>query len=225
MKIKDRIVELRRVPARDLLPNERNWRRHSAAQAEALRGVLAEIGFAGAALAYQTPEGLKLIDGHLRDQIASEVSADIPVLVTDLSEAEANEVLATFDPLGAMATADQQALDTLLREISSGSAAVQQLLDQMAQQAGLVPPTDPIAEWQGMPEFVSNDPCYRKVVVNFDTAEDVAAFFQLIGQEDSGKTKSIWYPAKARHDLESVRYAEDDAAADDEGAVSRDDAA
>jgi hypothetical protein len=45
MKIRDRIVELRRVPAGSLLPNPKNWRRHPKAQADALRGLLSEIGF------------------------------------------------------------------------------------------------------------------------------------------------------------------------------------
>ena len=62
MKIRDRIKELRRVPACDLIPNPRNWRTHGKAQAEALQGLLAEVGFAGAVLARETPEGLILID-------------------------------------------------------------------------------------------------------------------------------------------------------------------
>ena len=49
--IRDRIVELRRVAARELVPNPKNWRRHPARQAAALRGVLEEIGYADALLA------------------------------------------------------------------------------------------------------------------------------------------------------------------------------
>jgi len=66
MKIRDRVVELRRVPAGSLLPSPKNWRRHPKAQADALRGLLSEIGYADALLARETPEGLMLIDGHLR---------------------------------------------------------------------------------------------------------------------------------------------------------------
>jgi len=65
--IRDRIRELRRVHARDLLPNPKNWRRHPKAQAEALRDLLAEVGCADALLARELPDGrLMLIDGHLR---------------------------------------------------------------------------------------------------------------------------------------------------------------
>lgn len=68
--IRDRVVELRRVPASDLLPNPANWRRHPKAQREALQGVLEEVGFAGAVLARETSDGLMLIDGHLRAETA-----------------------------------------------------------------------------------------------------------------------------------------------------------
>jgi hypothetical protein len=41
--IKDRIVELRRVEARELVSNPRNWRRHPARKSAALRSVLEEV--------------------------------------------------------------------------------------------------------------------------------------------------------------------------------------
>jgi hypothetical protein len=37
IQIRDRIKEFRRVQAKDLVPNPKNWRRHPAAQVEALR--------------------------------------------------------------------------------------------------------------------------------------------------------------------------------------------
>jgi len=65
MKIRDRIKELRRVKASELLRNPRNWRTHPAAQARALRGLLNEIGYADALIARELPDGqLQLIDGH-----------------------------------------------------------------------------------------------------------------------------------------------------------------
>jgi hypothetical protein len=64
---RDRIKELRRVPARELVANPRNWRKHPAAQAQALRAVLEEVGYADVLLAREMPDGrLMLIDGHLR---------------------------------------------------------------------------------------------------------------------------------------------------------------
>ena len=67
MRIRDRIKELRRVKADRLRPHPKNWRTHPQRQQDALRGILAEIGYADALLARELPDGsLELIDGHLR---------------------------------------------------------------------------------------------------------------------------------------------------------------
>jgi len=75
------------VRASDLVPNPGNWRRHPKAQADALRGLLSEIGYADALLARETPQGLILIDGHLRAELTPDTK--VPVLIVDLSEQEA----------------------------------------------------------------------------------------------------------------------------------------
>ncbi len=88
MNVRDRIKELRRVPAGKLRPNAKNWRKHPQAQQDALRGVLAEIGYADALLARELPDGsLELIDGHLRAETTPDM--EVPVLVVDLDEKEA----------------------------------------------------------------------------------------------------------------------------------------
>src|SRR6185437_9820033 len=108
--IRDRIRELRRVRAADLLPNPRNWRRHPRAQTEALRGLLTEIGYADALLARELPDGrLMLVDGHLRAETTPESA--VPVLVLDITDAEADKLLLTLDPLAAMATPDVERIE------------------------------------------------------------------------------------------------------------------
>lgn len=114
--LRDRIVELRRVPASELLADPRNWRRHPERQVKALRTMLEDVGIADAVLARETPDGLVLIDGHLRKEILPDEV--VPVLVLDVDEAEAAKLLATIDPLAAMAETDQAALDALLAEMS-----------------------------------------------------------------------------------------------------------
>jgi hypothetical protein len=130
MQIRDRIKELRRVPACELRPNPKNWRTHPPAQHDALRGVLAEIGYAGALLARELDDGsLELIDGHLRAETTPDQT--VPVLVLDLSAAEADKLLATFDPLSQMAAVNAKALEQLLSEVQFESAALQSLVDQI----------------------------------------------------------------------------------------------
>jgi|GEM_PF-338370 hypothetical protein len=155
--IRDRIRELRRIPAKELLPNPRNWRRHPREQATALQGILAEVGYADALLARETPDGLMLIDGHLR----AETTPDqlVPVLVLDVDDAEANKLLATLDPLAAMAETDKLALKDLAGLIQTDSAELRELLDgtagiarEAAQDAIPALPVTPVARlgqiWQ-----------------------------------------------------------------------------
>ena len=92
MHIKDRIKELRRVPAKDLLPNSKNWRSHPDAQADALSGVLSEIGFANAVLARETPHGRALLDGHLRAEVATD--GILSVLALDVTPEKGGLALA-----------------------------------------------------------------------------------------------------------------------------------
>lgn len=138
MQIKDRIKELRRVPASQLIPNPKNWRQHPLNQQNALRGILAEIGISAAAIAVERPEGLLLIDGHLRSEILHDT--EVPVLVVDLTDDEADKLLATYDSVTSLATADPEKLEQLLSEISTKSEAVQAMLDQMASDHGITAP-------------------------------------------------------------------------------------
>jgi len=143
MKFRDRVLDLRRVRAGELRPNPKNWRTHPKAQQEALRGILAEIGYADALLARETPEGLQLIDGHLRAETTPDM--EVPVLVLDLDEAEADKLLASLDPLAAMAGMDRETLDELLAGIHTDSDALQALFDELSPpdpREGLTDPDD-----------------------------------------------------------------------------------
>ena len=130
VQIKNRIKELRQVKASELLPNPKNWRKHPAGQADALRGALAEIGYADALIAYETDDGLMLIDGHLRAETTPDM--EVPVLITDLDEEEANKLLVTLDPLAIMATQDTDKLQALLETVSFENYAVIDMLNALS---------------------------------------------------------------------------------------------
>src|ERR1039458_7251367 len=131
LQIRDRIKELRRVRAGDLVPHAENWRVHPRSQVTALRGVLDHVGYASALIVRELPDGtLQLIDGHLRAELTPE--AIVPVLIVDLDEEEAKYVLLTHDPLGAMAGSDVDRLKALLQSVHSNDDAVNALLEQVA---------------------------------------------------------------------------------------------
>jgi len=125
--IRDRIKELRRVPASELRANPKNWRRHPLSQEAALRGVLEEIGFADALICRETSDGLELIDGHLRKEVMEDQT--VPVLVVDVNEDEAQKMIMTLDPLGAMAETDQELFGDLLEQIEFADESVQRMLE------------------------------------------------------------------------------------------------
>lgn len=140
MEIRNRIKTLEYIHTRDLVAHPGNWRDHPKAQADALLGVLKEVGIAGALLAYRSERqggALVVIDGHLRKDAAPQ---KWPVLILDVDDSEADYLLATHDPLAAMATADAGALDALLSSVQSGEAAVQAMLADLATHSGLYDP-------------------------------------------------------------------------------------
>jgi hypothetical protein len=133
--IRDRIQEFRRVPARELLDNDGNPRRHPQAQRDALRGVLEQVGIAAALVAYHSERSggkLTLIDGHLRKQ---DYDLDWPTLVLDVTDAEADLLLATHDPLAALARYEKPKLQALLQEVRARSPAVVAMLKDLAKKA------------------------------------------------------------------------------------------
>jgi ParB-like chromosome segregation protein Spo0J len=136
-RLRDRIKELRRVPASELQPHPLNWRTHPPEQREALEAVLREIGFASALIARELPNGqLQLIDGHLRAETSP--GAEVPVLVLDVDESEAEQLLATIDPLATMAKSDAQAVAALHERVRTSQTAVAQLLVDVRAQADAV---------------------------------------------------------------------------------------
>jgi hypothetical protein len=177
MKIKDRIKELRRVKADTLRPNPRNWRSHPQQQRDVLCGVLAEIGYAGALLARELPDGsLELIDGHLRAETTPDM--EVPVLVLDLSEQEADKLLALHDPLAGMAEADQGVLQELVSRVETENDAVRALLDGLCGDVENPPEEDLSVP----PNEVALPEAFQVVVECRDEDEQHAVFDRLTGE-------------------------------------------
>lgn len=125
--IKDRIVKLVRIKASAIRPSPWNCRTHPEKQREILREILGEIGMAGAVLGRQLEDGSYcLIDGHMRREELGDNK--IPMLVTDLNEEEANNLLSVYDPIGDEAGVDEKMQAELAKKVKFKGAATNKFI-------------------------------------------------------------------------------------------------
>lgn len=117
-----------------------NARRHPAKQREALRGSLDSLGWI-APVVVSAKTG-KMLDGHARieEALSRDEMMGVPFVEVEVSEDEERLILATLDPISALATYDKEALDSLLRDVATGNEAMQQLLADLAETQGITPP-------------------------------------------------------------------------------------
>ena len=130
--LKERITGLRHLLATDLHPHPHNWRQHPAQQRSVLRGLLQTVGIADALLVYDSPQhgGMTIIDGHLRQELSP--TQAWPCLVLDVTDAEADLLLATLDPMVGLADTNGIQLKALLETLRVEDAALRTWLMEMA---------------------------------------------------------------------------------------------
>jgi hypothetical protein len=129
--IRDRIKELQRVRAGDLVPHPGNWRAHPGVQRAALHASLEEFGYAAALIVCRLPDGrLMIIDGHLRADI--DPDAWVPVLILDVTREEADKLLLVLDPLSAMAERESERIEALLSTVQTNNEALRELFRRTA---------------------------------------------------------------------------------------------
>jgi ParB-like chromosome segregation protein Spo0J len=99
---RNRIVGHADVSPGELVPNPRNWRTHPAEQQRAMAGVLGEVGWVAEVLVNRATGNV--VDGHLRIKLAlARDEPTVPVTYVDLSDEEERVVLASLDPIAALA--------------------------------------------------------------------------------------------------------------------------
>lgn len=139
MTWENRIVGYGESAPDDLLANPDNWRVHPKNQQDAMAGALDQIGWVAPVIVNQRTGFV--VDGHLRVAMAISEGADmVPVAYVDLSAEEEAVVLATFDPLTAMAVTDEQLLSSLMEGITFDTAALSAAVDAVLQ----IEPIDPL---------------------------------------------------------------------------------
>jgi len=115
-----------------LLANPLNWRIHPRHQQQALEAVLNDIGWVQQIIVNQRTG--HVIDGHLRIALALRRNEPaVPVLYVDLTENEERVIIATLDPIAALAVADKDQFAALVSQIEATSDEVDGLLQSITQ--------------------------------------------------------------------------------------------
>lgn len=125
-----------------LLANPANWRIHPRNQQEALRGSLESVGWVQQVMVNKRTG--YVVDGHAR--VALAITRDeplVPVLYVDLDPEEEALVLATLDPIAAMAGTDDAKLRELLADLTVDDAGLSAMLDKLSPPEPKVGLTDP----------------------------------------------------------------------------------
>lgn len=144
MSWRNRIVGYGEKPARDFLANPANWRIHPHTQEQALTGLLDDVGWVTGVVENITTG--HLVDGHLRVLAALKAGEDtlVPYLQVELTEHEEAEILATLDPVAALAGTDAAKYADLLGNIGAVNSAVSALLSSISQPSS--PEPEPATE-------------------------------------------------------------------------------
>jgi hypothetical protein len=197
---KNQIVGYGEEPPESLLAHPMNPKIHPKIQQDALAGSLSELGWIAPVIVNRVTA--HVLDGHARIGLAISRSEPlVPIAYVELSPEQEALALAIYDPIGAMAVTDREQLDALLREVGTGDAAVQAMLDSLA---GLS--LDPSAEWQGMPAFEHEDQTAQAaftIRVFLKDSDDLAAFGRLLGKELTGR-KFVWFSKQPHGNLYEV---------------------
>jgi len=143
-----RVVGWDLVSPESLLAHPGNFRRHPAAQREALRGSLNELDIIAPCLVNKVTG--HLLDGHARvEEYLSAGVEGVPVAYVEIPEDKEALALLSLDPIAALAEADTEALDALLREVVTNDAGLQAMLEDLAKKAGLYLEPKPLIEDPG----------------------------------------------------------------------------
>ena len=140
---RNRIVGSGEEAPEQLLANPGNWRIHPRNQQAALAGALDTVGWVAQVMVNRRTGFV--VDGHARVALAiSRHEPSVPVLYVDLSPEEEALVLATLDPIGAMATTDEAKLNELLAGITIDDAGLARLLGDLGSKRPMLKDPDDV---------------------------------------------------------------------------------
>ena len=197
-----------------LLANPQNWRIHSWQQQKALGAVLDEVGWVQRCIVNKRTG--HVVDGHLRVALAISKGEKVPVVYIDVSEDEERLIVATIDPLSAMAGTDEEMLAALLGGVETKDEALDQMLQALMGDAQNAALKDEPADNESRRESNERDLGDRKAQVKPVIYVDEIAVFEralrATGEVNRGKAlitvcNAYLQNAKGQFDIPTEGYA------------------
>jgi ParB-like chromosome segregation protein Spo0J len=147
--------------------------------------------------------------GNMRYRAAEHLGwNDVPAVLSDIPEQLAKErAVKDNGNFGEWDDSFSSFLDSLIidgvdMETLGLSEAIQTAVKSINE-----PAFNAAEEWQGMPEYISeNQLAYRQIIISFQNEDDIYVFASLIQQPITEKTKSLWFPKAEQDKVAHKRY-------------------
>lgn len=186
----DYFVEAKRIPIAELKPAEYNPRIMHRSEFEGLKASILEFGQADAVV---VNKDMTIIGGHMRVEAMKALGyKDVFCIVLDVDKRTEKKLNVTLNSQAISGNYDSLKLAEIIEVFKLDDNFEDLRLD-------VIEPLDLSeqieSEYEGMPEFSQDDQsAYRKLIINFKSEDDVQGFADLIGQNITEKTRSLWYP-------------------------------
>ncbi len=198
-KWRSRIVERRTMRVGDLAINKYNPKRHPAQQQTRLQAVLDKFGIVEDLLVYRSERNdgaLTLFDGHARQNLDD--NQEWGIAITDLTDAEVDELVFYFDPLAGMSLHDEAKMTALMQDLGDVDGVLGEMLRELGTDAGVIPvgddawadslgslPDGDKAPFQQM-TFTLHDSQVEQIATALGTAKAMGAFVDSPNENSNG---------------------------------------
>ena len=204
------MLNIKDIKIKDIEINIENPRKHSNKQVFQIAESIKEFGFTNPLL---VDEKNFLIAGHGRLMAAKTLILEtVPcIIVEGLTEEQKKALNIADNKLAINSTWDEELLWKQIKELTDTDYNIDLIGFDKEQVMPFIEDDRVVEsilnEWEGMPEYNQSDKTsVRSVIVHFASEEECDNFFELLQQNHTDKTKSIWYPEQINMDTESKRY-------------------
>lgn len=184
-----RIVGTGEADPSELRAHPQNWRQHPLHQRQALRELLDRVGWVQQVVINKRTGNL--VDGHLRVELATERGErSVPLLYVDLDPDEERLVLASLDPLGALAIPNAESLEALLADLPEIDG--DELKGMLTDLLGQFQRDDPSESAEHEPADERDFWPVIRLQVSYDTFRAFTAWWEeQLGEDDDEKVRAL----------------------------------